>query len=114
MIRKLDLLYCTVCLTGLPFVTGCEKYASPSPEEVAQQREVQRLDDQKERAAMVERMKAAAVIEDKKQEAMRNLQKQIDALDVQISAAHAIGKDWRPLEKQQEALEARKYELQRQ
>jgi len=114
MIRKRDVLYFAALLVGLLPTAGCDKYASPSPEEVAQRREEQRVEDQKERAAMVERMKAAAIAQDKKQEPIKNLQKQIDALDVQISNARSKGKDWRALEKTQEALETQKYELQRQ
>jgi hypothetical protein len=114
MIRKLDVLYLAALLAGLSPTAGCDKYASLSPGEAAQRQEDRRLEDQKERAAMVERMKAAAIAEDKKQEPIRNLQKQIDALDVQISAARSKGKDWRALEKAQEALETQKYELQRQ
>jgi hypothetical protein len=63
---------------------------------------------------MIERLKAAAIAQDKKQNPIRILQKQIDALDEQISEAWEKRKDWRALEKAQEAFEAQKYEVERQ
>ena len=113
MIRKLDILYVTAFVAAFLSVSGCEKYSPPSLEIIAQQKEEQRLQDQKDRTAMVERMKAAALVQDQKLEPIRNLQKQIDALAVQISAARSRGKDCRALEKTQEALETQKYEMQR-
>ena len=73
----------------------------------------QRLNDQKERAALAEQMRAAAIAREQKQEPIKRLQKQIDALEDQITYARQRGKDWRPLEKAQEALEAQKGELER-
>ena len=112
MIGKGRILYLTIVLSGSLVVAGCDK--SPDSETEAQRREEQRLEDQKERAALAERMKAAAIAQEQKKEPIKKLQSQIDALDEQISYARARGKDWRPLEKEQEALEARKAELQRQ
>jgi TolA-binding protein len=110
MIRRLEMLYFATLLAGLLSTAGCDKHASPGPEVG----EAQRLQDQQERAAMADRLKAAAIAQDKKQEPIANLQKQIDALDEQIRDARSKGKDWRTLEKAQEALETKKYELQRQ
>jgi uncharacterized protein HemX len=112
MIRKLDLLYLAALLCVSLSVTGCGRNSSLDLEAAAQQKEEQRLQDQKERAALVERMKAAALAQEKKQEPIKALQKQIDELDAQITDARSKGKDWRALEKKQEALEAQKYELQ--
>lgn len=95
-------------------LAGCNKLDSTSPEVAAQRREEQRLKDQQERAALAEKMKAAALVREQKQEPIKALQKKIDALDQQISDARSRGKDWRPLAKAQEALEAEKYELQKQ
>jgi polyhydroxyalkanoate synthesis regulator phasin len=93
-------------------LAGCNK--SVSPELARQQQEEQRLKDQQERAALAEKMKAAALAREQKQEPIKALQKKIDALDAQISDARSKGKDWRPLAKVQEALDAEKYELERQ
>ena len=112
MIRKLGLLYSAAVLVVLLPTAGCDR--SPSPEELAQRQEEQRVQDQKERTVLIDRLKAAALAQDQKQAPIRNLQKQIDALDAQISDARSKGKDWRALGKAQESLEAQKYELQRQ
>ena len=104
MIRKLEVYFLAVLTASI--VAGCDD--SPDP---AQVKEEQRLQDQKERLALVEKMKAAALAEEKKKEPIRDLQKKIDALDEQISYARARGKDCRALEAEQEALEARQYEL---
>jgi hypothetical protein len=114
MIGKLDLLSFITFLGGALATASCEKETSPSLEVLAQRQEAQRLQDQKERAATVDRLKAAAIAQDKKQVAIKNLQNQIDALDKQISDARLKGGDWRGLEKAQETLEQQKYELQRQ
>ena len=113
MFRKLGPLYFTALLCVSVSVAGCGRNSSLDIEALAQQKEEQRLQDQNERAALAERMKAAALAQEKKQEPIRALQKQIDALDVQITDARSKGKDWRGLEKTQEALEAQKYDLQR-
>jgi hypothetical protein len=112
MIRKLGLLYSVAVLVVLLPTAGCDR--SPSPEELARRQEEQRVQDQKERDVIIERLKAASLAQDQKQAPIRNLQKQIDALDAQISDARSKAKDWRALGKAQEALEAQKYELQRQ
>ncbi len=112
MIRKLDLLYFTALFVGLLPSTGCNRHTSSGPEIVAKRQEAQRLQEQTERAALVERMKAAAIAEEIRQEPIRNLQMQIDALDEQISDAWSRGKDCKALEIAQDALEAQKYELQ--
>ena len=114
MIGKGRILYLTIVLSGSLIIAGCDKFGSSSPETEAQRQEEQRLKDQKERAALVERMKAAAIAQEQKQAPIKKLQSQIDALDQQIGDARARGKDWRALEKAQEALEAQKAELQRQ
>ena len=114
MIRKLDVLYLAAVLASLLPLAGCDKWRSYSEDVPRQDPEGQRLTDQQERAALVERMKAAAKAQDMKQEAIKNVQRKIDAIDDQISDARARGKDWRGLEKAQEALETQKYELQRQ
>ena len=114
MIGKGRILYLTIILSGALLIAGCDKFGSSSSETEAQRQEGQRLEDQKERAALVERMKAAAIAQEKKQEPIKQLQSQIDALDQQINDARSRGKDWRALEKVQEALEAQKAELQRQ
>jgi len=105
MIRKLEVYFLAV-LTAL-IVAGCDD-DSPDP---VQAKEEQRQQDQKERLALVEKMKAAALVEEKKKEPIRDLQKKIDALDDQIGYARARGKDGRALEQMQEAVEAQKYEL---
>jgi hypothetical protein len=112
VIGKGRILYLTIVLSGSLAIAGCDK--SSSPETEAQRLEEQRLKDQKERAALVERMKAAAIAQEQKQAPIKRLQSQIDALDQQIIAARSRGKDWKALEKAQEALEAQKAELQRQ
>ena len=112
MIRKLGLLYSAAVLVVLLPTVGCDR--SPSPEELARRQEEQRVQDQKERAVLVDQMKAAELAQDQKQAPIRNLQKQIDAIDAQISDARSRGKDSRALGKAQEGLEAQKYELQRQ
>jgi hypothetical protein len=112
MIRKLGLLYSAAVLVVLLPTVGCDR--SPSPEELARRQEEQRAQDQKERAVIVDQMKAAALAQDQKQAPIRSLQKQIDAIDAQISDARSKGKDWRALGKIQDALETQKYELQRQ
>src|SRR2546421_3359059 len=99
MIRRLNILYRVAVLAAVVAVAGCDKFGSSNSDENAQRQEEQRLQDQKERAALVERMKAAAKAQEDKQEPIKRLQKQIDALDQQISDAHARGKDWRALEK---------------
>jgi len=104
----------TVLLAGLCLTAGCDEEASPNSQVAAQRQEDQRLLDQKDRAALVERMKAAAIAADKKREPITKLQNQINALDEQITASRSKGKDWRALEKQQEALETQKRELERQ
>jgi hypothetical protein len=114
MNRKFGRWYIAV-LFVVPFLTaGCEKYGLGSAELAAQRQEEQRVQDQQERAALVDRMKAAGIAQERKQEPIRNLQKQIDAIDERISDARSRGKDCRDLEKTQDALEAQKAELQRQ
>jgi hypothetical protein len=114
VIRRFDVLCLAAVLAGLLPLAGCDKWRSYSEDAPHQEAEDQHFAEQKERAALVERMKAAAKAQDRKQEALRNLQTKIDAVDDQISDARRHGKDWRGLEKGQEALEAQKYELQRQ
>jgi anti-sigma-K factor RskA len=114
MNRKFSRCYIAVLCALLFLTAGCDKYGLGSAELATQRQEEQRVQDQQERAALVERMKAAAVAQDRKQEPIRNLQKQIDAIDDRIGEARARGKDCRDLEKTQDALEARKAELQRQ
>jgi hypothetical protein len=114
VIRKLDILYCAAVLAGLLSLTGCDKWRSYREDAPPQDPEDQRLGEKKERSAMVERMKAAAKVQDRKQESIRNLQTKIDAIDEQISDARSRGRDPRGLEKTQEALETQKYDLQRQ
>jgi hypothetical protein len=113
MVRKLDILYSAILFVGLIPTAGCDRYAAPSPEELAQRQEEQRVQDQKERAVMIDRLKAAALAQEQKQAPIKNLQRQIDVLEAQISDARSKGIDWRSLEKTQEALETQKYELQR-
>ncbi|MEY2438709.1 MAG: hypothetical protein QOI34_94 [Verrucomicrobiota bacterium] len=113
MTRKFNIFFWPTVLAITLIIAGCD--SGPSSLELAAQRlEEQRTIDQKERAALVEQMKAAAVAQEKKQEPINKLQIQIDALDQQINDARSKGKDWRALEKTQEALEVQKYELQRQ
>jgi hypothetical protein len=112
VIGKGGILYLTIILSGSLVIAGCDK--SSNSETEAQRQEAQRLEDQKERAALAERMRAAAIAQEQKKEPIKKLQSQIDALDQQIGYARARGKDWRALEKAQEALEAQKAELQRQ
>jgi hypothetical protein len=107
-------LYLTIVLSGTLVIAGCGKSGSSRLEEEAQRREEQRLEDQKERAALAERVKAGAFAQEQKREPIKKLQTQIDDLEQQISYARQRGKDWRPLEKEQEALEAKKAELERQ
>jgi hypothetical protein len=114
MIQRLEVLYLVLLLVGALPTAGCKKNASSRSELAAQQQEQQRLQEQKVRTAMVEQLKAAAIAQDAKQEPIRNLQKQIDTLDVQISEAWSKGKDFKALEKAEDALEAQKYELERQ
>lgn len=114
MIRRLDTLYLAALFVGLLPTAGCNKNTPPSFEVVAQRQEQQRLQEQKERTVMVERLKAAAIADDKKQEPIKNLQKQIDDLDVAISDAWSQGKDTRALEKAEDVLEEQKYDLERQ
>jgi len=61
VIGKGRILYLTIVLSGSLIIAGCDKFGSSSPETEAQRQEEQRLKDQKERAALVERMKAAAI-----------------------------------------------------
>ena len=114
MIRKLKMVYFATLLAGLCLTAGCDEEALPNSEVTKRRQEEQRLQDQKERAALVEQMKAAAMAADKKREPIIKLQNQINALDEQITAARSRGKDWTALEKQQEALQAQKRELERQ
>jgi hypothetical protein len=117
MISLVTLNLHTFCLPALfaavLALAGCNKVDPNSPEVAAQRQEEQRLKDQQERAVLAEKMKAAALAREQKQEPIKALQKKIDALDQQISDARSRGKDWRPLAKAQEALEAEKYELER-
>ena len=112
MIRKASSLYFAVVLFGSLVIGGCDRFFSS--EDGTQRLEEKRLQDQNERAALVEKMKAVSIERQKKQEPIKNLQKQIDALDQQISYARSRGIDWRPSEKTQEALEAKKEELEKQ
>ena len=113
MSLNFDTFYLPVILAAVIALSGCNKLDSTSPEVAAQRQEEQRLKDQQERAARAEKMKAAAIAREQKQEPIRELQKKIDALDRQISDARSRGNDWRPLAKTQEALEAEKYELEK-
>lgn len=109
MNRNLTHFYFAAILSAMVAMTGCDRSSSVRDEEIAQQ---QRLQDQTDRAALVERVRAAASAQEKKQEAINALQKQIEELDAKISDARSKGKDCRALEKAQEALETKKYELQ--
>jgi len=112
--RAFDILVFAVAIGGFVAIVDWNKFRSPGAELIAQQQEEQRLQDQNERAALAEQMRAAAIAEEQKREPIRKLQSQIDALDQQVHDARSKGKDWAPLEKEQEALEARKRELERQ
>jgi predicted nucleic acid-binding Zn-ribbon protein len=114
MIGKSRLRYLTIVLSACLAIAGCEKFGYSRSETEAQRIEAKRLEDQKERAALIEQVKAAAIAQEQKQAPIKKLQAQIDALQQQISDARSRGKDWRALEKSQEALEAQKAELQRQ
>ena len=104
-------VYRATVLGTLIASASCDRFGWSNSEQTEQRREEQRLEDQKERDAVVERMKAAAIAQEQKQEPIKKLQTQIDALEEKISDARSRGKDWRPLEKEQEALEAQRDEL---
>ena len=99
---------------GLLGLTSCHAFRRPPLETPAQQQEAERLKDQKAHADLAEQVTAAAQTQDKKQESIKGLQAQIDALDQQISDARSKGQDCQRLEKAEEDLEAQKFELQRQ
>ena len=99
---------------GLLGLTSCDAFRRPPLETPAQQQEEERLKDQKAHADLAEQVTAVAQTQDKKQESIKGLQAQIDALDQQISDARSKGRDCQRLEKAEEDLEAQKFELQRQ
>jgi hypothetical protein len=112
MNRNVTPFYFAALFIAVVSITGCGRNSTSGEEAAGQQTEEQRLQDQKERTALVERMKAEALAKEKKQEPIDALEKQIESLDVQIGDARARGKDCAALEKSQETLEAKKYELQ--
>ena len=106
-------LCCVAVVGAMLAVAGCDKSAL-SNAELAQQQEDRRLKDQKDRADLADRMRAEAIAQEKKQEPIKKLQSKIEALDEQISYARQRGKDWRALEREQDALLTQKEELERQ
>jgi len=107
-------LRCLLACVVVSIMAGCDQSALSNSEMAAQKKEEQRLQEQKERADLADRLKAQAIEREKKQEPIRQLEIKIAALDQQITEAQQHGRDWRPLEKQQEALQAQKEELERQ
>ena len=96
-------------------LTGCNKQLAErqKPEAETQRILQQREEDRSERAALVERVKASLRAQAQKEEALKRVQAQLDAIDKQISDNRLKGKDWNALTKQEEALLKQKWDLQR-
>ena len=103
-----------IALAGMLGLSACGESEEARSARLIRERQEQLAKDQQERAALIAQTKAAMAIRNKKQGEIDGVQVQIDAIEEQISYNRQRGKDCRTLEKTEEDLEARKYELERQ
>jgi uncharacterized protein HemX len=98
--------------TGL-FLCGCRESEEGRVARLAQERQEQSAKDEQQRAALVAQTKAAMAAQDKKREAIAAVQAQIDAVEQQISYNRARARDCTALEKSEEDLEQKIFEIER-
>lgn len=92
---------------------GCGESEDARAARLAQERQEQLAKDQKERATLIAQTKAALAAQDKKREAIAAVQGEIDAVEQQISYNRARGRDCSALEKTEEGLEQKIFEIER-
>src|SRR3954447_2964962 len=94
-------------------LTGCGESEEARAARLIQERQEQLAKDQKERATLIAQTKAALVAQERKREAIAAVQGQVDAIGEQIGFNRARGRDCTALEKAQEDLEQKIYEIDR-
>lgn len=94
-------------------LSACEESAEARSARLIQERQEQLAKDRQERATLIAQTKAALAAQDKKREAIAGVQAQIDAIEQQVSYNRARGRDCSALEKTEEELEAKIYEIER-
>ena len=95
------------------FFSACGESEEARASRLAQERQEQLAKDQKERATLIAQTKAALAAQDKRREAIAAVQGQIDEIEQQISANRARGRDCTALEKTEEDLEQKIFEIER-
>lgn len=109
---RAGLLFAIASATAL-CLSACEESAEARSARLIQERQEQLAKDQQERAILIAQTKAALAAQDKKREAIAGVQAQIDAIEQQVSENRARGRDCSALEKTEEELEAKIYEIER-
>lgn len=107
------LSFLAIAVATVLCLTACGESEEARAARLIQERQEQLAKDQKERATLIAQTKAALAAQDRKREAIAVVQGQIDAIEEQISFNRARGRDCTALEKTEEDLEQKIYEIER-
>ena len=108
-----SLSFLAVVSASVLCLSGCGESEEARAARLVQERQEQLAKDQKERATLIAQTKAALAVQDRKREAIAAVQGQIDVIEEQIGFNRARGRDCTALEKTQEDLQEKIYEIER-